>query len=257
MPLNTPIHDWSGKHVWVVGASTGIGRETARLLASLGARVAFSARNEQGLLEAAAGCAGARVIALDVTQADAVADAARTLVEEWGHLDVVLVAAGTYQEMRAPGFDLQRARQLMDVNVWGPWNCVAATLPAMLARRGGHLAIMASVVGSRGLPKALVYGASKAALINFCESLYIDCRPFNVNIHVINPGFVDTPLTAGNDFKMPAIISASEAARQIVRGFSRGEFDIHFPKRFTRWVKFMRLLPYGWYFAAVRKVTGL
>lgn len=257
MPLNTPITDWAGKRAWVIGASTGIGRETARLLSTKGARVAFSARSADKLADAAAGCAQSRVLPVDITDPTALVEAAAILQREWGGLDLVLIVAGTHDEMRAQDFDLERANALLAVNLHGVLNCVSATLPGLLAQGSGHIAIVASIAGVRGLPKALIYGASKAALINFCEALYIDCKPSHVNVHLISPGFVATPLTASNDFKMPGLISAQDAALQLVRGLERGEFDIHFPKRFTRWVKLMRLLPYRWYFAAVHRITGL
>lgn len=257
MPLNTPIANWTDQRVWVIGASTGIGRETARLLSRKGARVAFSARSADKLADAAGGCVRARVLPLDITDAAALVTAAGTLQQEWGGLDLVLIVAGTHDEMRAQDFDLERANALLAINLHGVLNCVAATLPGLLAQGSGHIAIVASIAGLRGLPKALIYGASKAALINFCEALYLDCKPANVNVHLINPGFVATPLTASNDFKMPVLISAEEAAEELVRGLERGDFDIHFPKRFTRWVKLMRLLPYRLYFAAVHRITGL
>ena len=127
----------------------------------------------------------------------------------------------------------------------------------MLTRqRAGTLALVSSVAGYRGLPKSLVYGPTKAALINLAETLYLDLSPKGVGVCVINPGFVKTPLTAGNDFRMPALISPEEAAREIVAGLARGAFEIHFPRRFTRWLKVMRLLPYRLYFPAIRRLIG-
>jgi len=107
------------------------------------------------------------------------------------------------------------------------------------------------------LPKALIYGASKAAVINFTETLYLDLHPKGLGVYLIMPGFVKTPLTDGNDFTMPHLISAEEAAREIVAGLRAGDFEIHFPRAFTRQLKFLRLLPYRWYFWLVRRATGL
>ncbi len=104
------------------------------------------------------------------------------------------------------------------------------------------------MAGYRGLPKALIYGASKAAVINFTETLYLDLHPKGLGVYLIMPGFVKTPLTDGNDFKMPHLISAEEAAQEIVAGLRAGKFEIHFPRAFTRQLKFLRLLPYRWYF---------
>src|SRR3989344_5704546 len=128
---------------------------------------------------------------------------------------------------------------------------------AAQAGRPGHVSLISSVAGFRGLPKSLAYGPTKAALINLAEALYLDLHDLGMGVSVINPGFVATPLTAGNDFTMPALISPEAAAAAIVQGWERGHFDIHFPKRFTRVMKLLRVLPYRWYFPAVRKFTGL
>ena len=130
-------------------------------------------------------------------------------------------------------------------------------LPGLLAQRSGALGIVASVAGYGGLPKALVYGASKAALINFTETLHLDLRPRGIGVYLVNPGFVATPLTARNQFRMPHLVSAEDAARAILAGLAAGDFEIHFPRAFTRQLKFLRLLPYRLYFALVRRATGL
>ena len=143
----------------------------------------------------------------------------------------------------------------------GALHVLSGVLPAMLeaAQRGqaGHLSLISSVAGFRGLPKSLAYGPTKAALINLAETLYLDLHDLGIGVSVINPGFVATPLTAGNDFTMPALISPEVAAEAILQGWERGEFDIHFPKRFTRVMKLLRLLPYRLYFPAIRRFTGL
>jgi short-subunit dehydrogenase len=132
-----------------------------------------------------------------------------------------------------------------------------AQLPQMLRQGNGGIAICSSVAGYRGLPTSLVYGATKAALINLAETLYMDLAPRGIGVWIVNPGFVKTPLTDRNEFTMPALISAEEAASQIIAGLASGRFEIHFPKRFTRWLKLFRLLPYGLYFRLVRRLTGL
>jgi short-subunit dehydrogenase len=158
--------------------------------------------------------------------------------------------------LRATEFDAGVARTLFDVNVMGVAHVLDAVLPALRASRG-HVVILASVAGYRALPKALFYGATKAALINLAEGLYLDLAPEGLSVSVVNPGFVRTPATASNEFRMPALIDAEEAARETLRGLARGEFEIHYPKRFTRWLKLMRVLPYRWYFPLVHKATGL
>ncbi|MBX9961584.1 MAG: SDR family NAD(P)-dependent oxidoreductase [Burkholderiales bacterium] len=259
MPLNPPIADWTDQRVWVVGASTGIGAAVAKALLARGARVALSARRPEPLdaLAAAAPPEKALALAVDVTDALSVAEAHRALITAWGRLDVVLVVAGTYKPMRAWELDLHAARALVDVNVNGVLNVLAAVLPQLLASNEGHVGIVASVAGYGGLPQALIYGPTKAALINLAEVLYLDLAPRGIGVHLICPGFVKTPLTDGNDFHMPALISAEEAADRTLRGFERGEFETHYPKRFTRWLKVLRLLPYRLYFPLVRRITGL
>jgi NAD(P)-dependent dehydrogenase (short-subunit alcohol dehydrogenase family) len=143
------------------------------------------------------------------------------------------------------------------VNYSGALRVLEAVLPHLLQRRAGHISLISSVAGFRGLPQGLAYGPTKAALINLAETLYLDLRPHGIGVSLINPGFVETPLTAQNPFTMPALITPPQAADEILQGWARGTFDIHFPKRFTHWLKLMRLLPYRLYFTAVRRLTGL
>lgn len=255
--MNKKIHNWHHQRVWIIGASSGIGAETARLLHQRGARLALSARNAEALHEVAKDHHDTLILPLDIGNAANVLATHRQIMLRWGGIDLVLVVAGTYNKMRADNFDLMQAKQLLDTNLNGPLNCLAAVLPTLLAQGAGGIGIVSSVAGFRGLPQALAYGPSKAALINLCESLYLDLRPRGINVYLINPGFVATPLTAQNDFAMPALISAPQAAEQLIRGLERGEFHIHFPRRFTNWLRFARLLPYRWYFWLVHKVTGL
>lgn len=255
MSLNPKIESWNGRRVWVIGASYGIGAELGRELIELGARVALSARSAD-LLQQMAANSEAIVAPLDVTSVEAVRAAAATINSVWGGIDLVLIVAGTHVEMRADDFDLARAKKLLQVNVEGVLNCLDSVLPLLLTQRSGGLAIVASVAGYRGLPKALIYGPTKAALINLAESLYIDLQPRGIGVYLINPGFVDTPLTQKNNFKMPALMPADQAARATLAGIAAGEFEVHYPKRFTRWLRVLRLLPYPAYFAAVRRFTG-
>ena len=255
--MNPKILDWHGKRVWVIGASSGIGAETARLLLERGARVALSARSRPALQAIASDDAQALIMPLDITQHSDLIAARDRILEQWGGIDLVLVVAGTYNKMRADDFDLAVAERIVDTNIRGTLNCLDAVLPVLIKQQYGGIGIVASVAGLSGLPQALIYGPTKAALINLCESLYLDLRPRGIAVYLINPGFVATPLTAGNDFKMPVLISATTAAHELVRGIERGEFNIHFPKRFTNWLRLLRLLPYRWYFWLIHKVTGL
>lgn len=256
-PLNTPITDWQGRRVWIVGASSGIGAALAAELDARGARLALSARSAERLREVAGGLRDALVLPFDVTDAHAFTPAMTQLLEAWGGVDLVILNAGTYLPLRAWELTPDNARHTVHTNLLGVMNGVAAAVPQLLLQGQGALAIVGSVAGYRGLPKALAYGPSKAALINFAETLYLDLAPKGVSVFLINPGFVATPLTAGNDFKMPALISAPDAAARIVRGFARGVFEIHFPRRFTGFLKLLSMLPDRLYFGLIARSTGL
>ncbi len=256
MALNPRITSWHGQVVWLVGASTGIGRATAARLHALGATVIVSARSAGKLDAFVDRHKGAQAIALDATDRDAVRDAAARIVAEHGRIDLAVYCAGTYRALRATAFDLDVALQHQQVNYVGALVLLDAVLPVLLRQGHGHLSLVGSVAGYRGLPQALAYGPTKAALINLAETLYLDLQPRGIGVSVVNPGFVETPLTADNAFRMPALMSPEEAADAIVRGWQRGAFEIHFPKRFTLWLKALRLLAYGPYFAAVRRSTG-
>lgn len=255
--MNPRITDWHNKRVWIVGASTGIGAETAQMLLAKGARVALSARRTEMLNEIANGNPNALVAAIDVTDHVAVLAARDAILQQWDGFDLILLVAGSYQEMRADSFDLAVANQMIDLNLRGVLNCLDAVLPKLLVQGEGGIGIVASVVGFSGLPKALIYGPTKAALINLCESLYLDLHPRGIAVHLITPGFVDTPLTQKNDFPMPALMSGTDAAQALVHGLERGQFHIHFPRRFTNFLRLLRLLPYRMYFWLIHKGTGL
>ena len=261
MALNPKITAWAGRSVWLVGASTGIGRATAALLHSLGAQVVVSARNRDALAEFAAQHPGSLALPLDATDRAAMQAAAQDIVARFGAIDLVVYCAGTYSPLRATAFDLEVALHHVQVNQVGALYLLDAVLPQLLLQaangRGGHLSLVSSVAGYRGLPQSLAYGPTKAALINMAENLYLDLSPLKLGVSVINPGFVETPLTAQNAFRMPSLITPEVAAAEMVRGWERGEFEIHFPKRFTLWLKGLRHLGYGAYFALVRRSTGL
>ena len=260
-PMNPPLSDWRGQRVWLVGASSGIGAATASALHARGAQVLVSARQADALQAFVAahpprnGLA-AQAWPLDVTDTDAVARTARAILAQ-GPLDLVLYCAGHYREMRATDMDLAELERHLDINYRGALRVLAEVLPAMTARGQGHVSLISSVAGFRGLPKSLAYGPTKAALTHLAETLYLDLHPQGLGVSVVHPGFVQTPLTAQNRFTMPALITPAQAAQAMLEGWGRGAFDIHYPKRFTRWMKLLRLLPYRAYFPAVRRFTGL
>lgn len=271
MPLNIPIKDWHGKTVWLLGASSGIGRATASALHAKGARVVVSARNASALNEFVAQHLGAIAMPLDASDPAAVRAACAAIVGSGG-LDHAMYCAGHYHDMSALAFDLDDMVKHNQINYVGALYMLDAVLPHFLGKSGqsggaakrfassgsgaasaGHITLVGSVAGYRGLPKSLAYGPTKAALINLAETLYLDLHEKGIGVSLINPGFVKTPLTAQNDFKMPALISPEEAATAILEGWANGEFEIHFPKRFTRWMKAMQALPYGLFFSAIRR----
>jgi short-subunit dehydrogenase len=255
--MNPKIKDWHGMRVWIIGASSGIGAETARSLLKCGAKVALSARNRNSLQKIAADYPDTLVLPLDITQHQDLLDAKDRILNRWNGIDLVLIVAGTYKKMGADNFNLAEAKKLVDINLIGTLNCLDAVLPTLLSQGKGGIGIVASIAGLSGLPLALIYGPTKAALINLCESLYLDLHPRGLSVYLINPGFVATPLTAENEFAMPALISASTAASELLHEIEAGEFHIHFPKRFTNWLRLLRLLPYRWYFWLIHKFTGL
>jgi NAD(P)-dependent dehydrogenase (short-subunit alcohol dehydrogenase family) len=255
--MNKPIRDWEAQRVWIIGASSGIGAALAIALLQRGAHVAVSARRADPLHALAAGHPQARVLAFDVTERSACDRAGDELVAAWGGIDLVVFCAGAYAPMRAWELDRDRIDRLIDINLRAPMAVAAQLVPQLLRQGGGALAFVSSVAGYRGLPKAAAYGPTKAALINFAETLFLDLAPRGLSVFLINPGFVATPMTAANDFEMPALISPQQAAADIIAGFARGSFEIHFPRRFTGWLKLLRLLPYSVYFPLVRRLTRL
>jgi len=255
-PLNPPITDWQGRSVWLIGASSGIGLATAKALHAAGARVVVSARNAELLQQFVDTHPGTQAVVLNVSDSVAMAEAAKYVQAQQG-LDVVMYCAGYYQAMRATEYSLSEMLRHLDVNYTGALRVLDAVLPTLVAQGSGHLSFISSVAGFRGLPRSLAYGPTKAALINLAEALYYDVTTHGVGVSLINPGFVETPLVADNDFPMPALITPETAASEILKGWRKGEFHIHFPKRFTRVLLLLRLLPYRWYFALVRRGTGM
>ena len=250
--MNPKISEWRDKRVWLVGASSGIGAALARELAGRGARLALTARNADKLR--ALNLADALLLPGDATSASVLAELRAKLLAAWGGIDLVVYLAGDYVPMRVATFDLPVAERVIEVNFNAAMRLAATVLPDLTA--GGGIAFVASVAGYRGLPKALCYGPGKAALIHFAEVLHLDLMPQGIGVWVINPGFVATQLTAKNDFSMPALLTPEQAALATVDGFKSGNFEIHFPKRFTRLMKLFAHLPYRWYFPLIRRFTG-
>lgn len=227
----------AGQRFWVIGASSGIGAELARELVRRGASVAISARKEADLLEVAAG--DMDVVPLDATDRDAVLAAARAL----GEVDVVVWCAGYWEQFDAASWDADSFERHVNVNLLGLNNVLAAVIPPMAEAGRGHLVGIASVAGYRGLPGAEAYGATKAAQINLLEGLRAALASRGVRVTTVCPGFVRTPMTETNEFPMPFIIDADEAARAICDGLEKKRAEIVFPLPMALTMKAARLVP--------------
>jgi NADP-dependent 3-hydroxy acid dehydrogenase YdfG len=253
------INSFVNQRIWIIGASSGIGEACTQAFIKAGAKVALSSRRAERLnaLAKSAQSGQVLVLPLDVTKQEQILSSYQKILEAWGGLDLLLFVSGVYTPLRADNFDFEIAQKTIDANLLGPMRAVGIVLPNMLKEHAGHIAIVGSVAGYSGLPKALAYGPSKAGIINFCETLYYDLLPQGVSVHMISPGFVATEATAQNDFEMPALITADEAAKEILTGLQAGEFDIHFPKRFSGFLKFLRILPYPLYFWIIRRFVKI
>ncbi|SCK26056.1 SDR family oxidoreductase [Vogesella sp. LIG4] len=257
MSFNPRLRNWQGRHVWLIGAGHGIGAALAHQLRAAGALLALSGRNEAALRAVAADDAHCLVLPLDVTREQDWLQARGQLLQRWPHIDLVVMLAGDYAAVRAWQLTPELARHMVEVNLLGVMYGTAAVVPALLHQQHGSIALVASAAGWVGMPNGLVYGATKAAVNHFAQTLYLDLRPRGIGVHVVNPGFVATRLTARNDFAMPALISAEQAASAILAGLARGDFDIHFPRRFSLLLKLAAHLPYRLYFWLAHRVTGL
>ena len=243
--------------VWVTGAGMGIGRAVAKRLAEDGWTVAISARTVEHLSSLSAECPDGRVIAfpLDVTDAAQTAATVDRIERQLGRLDLAILNAGTHLAMSADDFSLAKVRTLVETNLMGTVNGLAPLISRFIERRAGHIAVVASLAGYRGLPTASAYGATKAALINLCEALKPELERHAVRLSLVNPGFVKTPLSDRNEFPMPFRIPVEDAANAVVRGLRGRSFEIAFPWRLAFLMKLLRFLPYWLLFAVTRRMV--
>jgi short-subunit dehydrogenase len=250
------MQNFNGKHIWLIGVSSGIGRALARELAGRGAILALSARRAEELhaLNTELG-GGHEIFPLDIGDGDAVAKTARDVFEKFQKLDAAVNLAALYSPTAVADMTLTAAAQMVQVNLMGTLALTHALIPHMRAQGHGLIALCGSVAGYRGLPNAQPYGATKAAVINFVESLRTEEAKHNITIKLINPGFVRTPLTDKNTFKMPMIIEPEEAATSLANGLLGAGFEIHFPKKFTYVMKILAALPYPLFFSLARKMV--
>jgi NAD(P)-dependent dehydrogenase (short-subunit alcohol dehydrogenase family) len=245
---------------WITGASSGIGRGVALEMARRGWTVAVTARRQEELEALSVEATGlpGRIIAhaADVTDSEAMEQTARMIETTHGPVALAFFNAGIAPYVNAPNIDVSAVKQAFDVNVMGAVHGLAAIMPRMAQRGFGQIAVNASIAGYGGLPKSSAYGATKAALINMCEALKFDCDTLGLRLQLVNPGFIETPLTKKNDFPMPFLMSGDVAAKRCCDGFETAGFEINFPKRLAYILKAINLLPYPLYFWLVGKATG-
>jgi len=229
----------TNKHIWIIGASTGIGRSEDKLEAL---------NNELGGTH--------HIHPLDAANYDQLKEAAEHLATHIPKLDSVIFMAAIYAPHDKQPKDITFIHQMMNVNLGGAFNTVHATLPLFQKQGSGQIVLCGSVAGYRGLPFGQPYCATKAAIINYAESLKIELEPQNIDVKLINPGFVRTPLTDKNPFPMPMMIEADQAAKAIAKDLKTNKFEIHFPKKFTWIMKLLKALPNTPYFAAARTMRN-
>lgn len=246
--------------IWITGASTGIGRSVALAYCKQGATVFATARSADKLLaleEEANQLSGQMITDVaDVLSKSALRNAYDHLLEKAGPPDKVILNAGTYFPTPANKFSTEEHSNIMATNYGGVTNCLDVLLPHLISTGSSQIAIVASVAGYRGLPNASAYSASKAALISLAESLREDFLKTGIDLRVINPGFVKTPLTDQNDFHMPFLMDVDAAAQRIIKGLEGNSFEIAFPTRFALIMKLLRILPDRVFFAVSRKMSG-
>jgi short-subunit dehydrogenase len=240
------------KIIWITGASTGIGKALAIKFAKNGWVVAASARREKLLKKLCEINENIHSYPLDVTKIDNCKSIAQLIIKDLGKIDICVFGTGMHDPTSEKKFNLKKIREIMEVNYFGTMNCINSIYEYFSMKKSGQISIISSVAGYRGLPAAGAYCASKSALISFAESLYFDMIRKNVQVKVISPGFIKTPMTDQNDFPMPMIKSAEYAADKIYLGLlKKNGFEIHFPKVFTFLMKMIQILPNWLYFGAI------
>ena len=242
--------------IWITGASTGIGRELALRLAAQNVKVAVSARSGDKLAELEAASPNIKAYPLDVSDLEATKTVAAAITRDLGPVDLAILNAGMWRPMEPTAFSSKVIQSVMAVNYFGVTNALEPLVPAMIARKSGHIAIVASVAGYRGLPIAMSYGPTKAALINLAESLYLNLSEVGVKTTLINPGFVETPMTSTNTFPMPFIVSTDKAVDTIIKGLIRGKYEIIFPWPMMMLAKFTKMMPNWLFFAFINVIPG-
>ena len=242
------------KKIWITGASSGIGKAVAEKFASEGWIVAVSARRKE-ILDDMAKHENISSYPLDVVNEETCVNTFQNILSEFGDIDLCIFCSGTYDPKKEKEIDIKQSKFVMNVNYFGVLNCIKAVEKYFKKKKEGHISIVSSIAGYRGLPNSSGYGPSKAALNNFAESIYFDFKKHNIRVSIISPGFIKTPLTDKNDFPMPFLRSVEFAAQKIYIGLTKSNsFEIHFPKQLTLILKFLRLLPYKIYLYLIYKL---
>ena len=246
----------SNKVIWITGASTGIGKAIAIKFSKNGWNVAISARRLELLEEISKQNQNVFSFPLDVTNKDDCHKVFTEIKNKLGKIDLCVFSTGTWDPKKEKEIDVEQIENVMRVNFFGTLNSIKSVEKYFKDLGKGHISIVSSIAGYRGLPNSTGYGPSKSALNNLAESLYFDFKRFGVRVSLISPGFIKTPMTDKNDFKMPFLKTPEYAAEKIYDGLiKKNNFEIHFPKELTLTLKFFSILPYKIYFYLVKKLT--
>ena len=243
------------KKIWITGASSGIGKAVAEKFASEGWKVAVSARTK-AVLEQMSNNQNMFSFPMDVTDQTQIKKSFDNILTEFGDLDLCIFSSGTYDPKDESKINSDKIRNVINVNFFGVIDCVKVVEDHFKNKKSGHISIVSSIAGYRGLPNSSGYGPSKAALTNFAESIYFDFKKYGVRVSIISPGFIKTPLTDKNEFPMPFLKTPDYAAEKIFNGLIKSNvFEVHFPKGLTLTLKFLRILPYKLYLFLVDKLV--
>ena len=244
------------KTIWITGASTGIGRALAIKFAKNGWNVAASARRENLLKELEELNQDIYSFPLDVTDKEKCKEVFKKIEDKFKTIDISFFSTGTWDPGKEKEIDVEQIENVMKVNFFGTLNCIKSVEKYYRNKRSGHISIVSSIAGYRGLPNSTGYGPSKSALNNLAESLFFDFKRYGVRVSLISPGFIKTPMTDKNDFKMPFLRTTDFAADKIYEGLvNSNKFEIHFPKQLTLMLKFLKILPNSWYLGLISKLT--
>ena len=244
----------NNKVIWITGGSSGIGKALAHKFANEGWQVALSARREELLNEISKSNNNIHSFPLDVLDVEKCKEVFNKIVSKFENIDIVVYSTGIHDPNSEKKLNLENIRKIMETNFFGTMNSINSVYNYFKEKKSGHISIVSSVAGYRGLPIAGAYCASKSALISYAESLYFDMKRFNVRVTVINPGFIKTPMTDQNPFPMPMIESGEFAAEEMFKGLTKSNsFEIHFPKKFTFIMKILKIMPNWLYLKLIKK----